>query len=64
MSSSFLIYPCMRETWKTATILGGGVSFTECCYGESSWNAKMMGEMEIFISLLIKDEFVNKIESL
>lgn len=33
---------------------GGGVSSTECCYKDRSWNEKMMGEREIVISLHIK----------
>lgn len=51
-----------RNIWKTATIVGGGVSFTERCYGDSSWN-EMMGEVEIVISLHIKDDFFHKKES-
>lgn len=33
---------------------GGGVSFTEYCYKDISWNEKMMGEEKIVISLHIK----------
>lgn len=50
----------VRNIWKTVTILGGGVSFTECCYGDSSWNEIMVGEVEIVILLHIKDEFIHK----